>query len=330
MTASSLLDKDFRFRFGNNEFMQVLRLPPEVAAAGNPCEDIIRLQAAARRFRSGRGRRGHGARTARNDARPGRRALRAADASSGTYVEFNFKPLADGGLLGGPPRHHRAEGARGGAGGRQGGGGGRARRRRAHARDHADRARQHERRRRAHDSMGDDRAGRIRQPAHDGVPALSGRRSSIPGCIDDRGACASRSSAATSARSRTSRQRSRSWSADLRTPGGDRFERPHGERPLHRVQLQAARGRNDSRHPPRHHRAEGARGSARRRQGSRRSRARRRRAHPRGDADRARQHERRRHAVRQELPLAVHQPSACRAVGLHAGRCNAGHVRLAT
>ena len=94
-----LLDKEFRFRFGNNEFMQALRVPPEVAAAGNPCEDVIRFQAQ------------------RGDFGPvedvealvrERREMMLTPGGvrydrltvSGRHVEFNYKPLADGGLLG--------------------------------------------------------------------------------------------------------------------------------------------------------------------------------------------------------------------------------------
>src|SRR6185436_11312416 len=34
-----LLDKDFRILFDNDQFMRSLKLPPEVARPGNPCED---------------------------------------------------------------------------------------------------------------------------------------------------------------------------------------------------------------------------------------------------------------------------------------------------
>ena len=61
------------------------------------------------------------------------------------------------------------------------------------------------------------------------------------------------------------------------------------------------------------------------RQGGRRGGARRRRAHPRGDADRARQHERRRHAVRQGLPLEFSTTaSTCGASELHARHAASG------
>ena len=40
-----LLDKDFRYRFGNQQFMRSLRLVPEVTQVGLSCEEIIRFQA---------------------------------------------------------------------------------------------------------------------------------------------------------------------------------------------------------------------------------------------------------------------------------------------
>ena len=103
---------------------------------------------------------------------------------------------------------------------------------------------------------------------------------------------------------------------------------PHARRPLRRVQFPAARRRRTARVRPRRHLAEGARGSARRRQGGRRARARRRRAHARGDADRARQHERRRDAVGQELPLDVLEPLQRQHVGLQVSNADARRVRL--
>ena len=57
-------------------------------------------------------------------------------------------------------------------------------------------------------------------------------------------------------------------------PGGNRYTPAHRGRPLHRVQLQAARRRQPARRLPRHHRAEGARGGARGRQGEPPKRAR--------------------------------------------------------
>jgi signal transduction histidine kinase/FixJ family two-component response regulator/HPt (histidine-containing phosphotransfer) domain-containing protein len=94
-----LIDKDFNFRFGNNQYMEKLGLPPQVSQAGRSVEDIIRFQAA------------------RGDFGPiddvervvkERRAMMFTPGGvrydrktvSGRHVEFVYKPLTDGGLLG--------------------------------------------------------------------------------------------------------------------------------------------------------------------------------------------------------------------------------------
>ncbi len=94
-----LLDKDFRILFDNNQFMRSLKLPSEVARPGNDCEDIIRFQAARGDF----GPAPDVERVVRE-----RRAMMLTPGGvrydrktvSGRHVEFNYKPLADGGLLG--------------------------------------------------------------------------------------------------------------------------------------------------------------------------------------------------------------------------------------
>ena len=94
-----LIDKDFHFVFGNEQFRQKLKLPPDVAKAGSSVDDIIRCQAE------------------RGDFGPiddveamvkQRRAYMLTPGGirydrktvSGRHVEFVYKPLADGGLLG--------------------------------------------------------------------------------------------------------------------------------------------------------------------------------------------------------------------------------------
>ena len=94
-----LLDADFNFVFGNDQFLQKLMVPSDVAKAGNSVEDIIRYQAE------------------RGDFGPcndvgrlikERRAMMLTPGGvryerqtvSGRHLEFNYKPLDNGGLLG--------------------------------------------------------------------------------------------------------------------------------------------------------------------------------------------------------------------------------------
>jgi signal transduction histidine kinase/CheY-like chemotaxis protein/HPt (histidine-containing phosphotransfer) domain-containing protein len=94
-----LLDKDFSILFGNNQFKQSLLLPPDVAQPGNSCEEIIRFQA----------KRGDFGPTDDLDGLVHRRRTMMLTPGgvrfdrktvSGRHIEFNYKPLADGGLLG--------------------------------------------------------------------------------------------------------------------------------------------------------------------------------------------------------------------------------------
>ena len=94
-----LLDADFNFVFGNEQFMDKLKVPPSVAAAGKSVEDIIRYQAARGDF----GPTDDVERTVKE-----RRAMMLTPGGvryerktvSGRHLEFNYQPLADGGLLG--------------------------------------------------------------------------------------------------------------------------------------------------------------------------------------------------------------------------------------
>ena len=94
-----LLDADFNFVFGNEQFMDKLKVPPDVAAAGKSVEDIIRYQAARGDF----GPTDDVERTVKE-----RRAMMLTPGGvryerktvSGRHLEFNYQPLASGGLLG--------------------------------------------------------------------------------------------------------------------------------------------------------------------------------------------------------------------------------------
>src|SRR6185295_714807 len=97
-----LFDKDFRWRFVNRQLIDFQRFTPDVAFPGASGYDILRFQA----------RRGDFGPAANDDEIEARVAERAAQmrkpggnryerrTSSGRVVEFNFKPLPDGGLLG--------------------------------------------------------------------------------------------------------------------------------------------------------------------------------------------------------------------------------------
>src|SRR4029079_6782979 len=94
-----LLDRDFRIRFSNGQFMRSRKLPPAVAKEGNPCEEIIRFQAERGDFGSPddveRVVREHRAMMLTpGGVRYDRKTV------SGRHVEFNYKPLDGGGLLG--------------------------------------------------------------------------------------------------------------------------------------------------------------------------------------------------------------------------------------
>src|SRR5436190_1837951 len=94
-----LLDADFNFVFGNEQFMGKLKVPPGVAVAGKSVEDIIRYQAARGDF----GPTDDVERTVKE-----RRAMMLTPGGvryerktvSGRHIEFNYQPLAGGGLLG--------------------------------------------------------------------------------------------------------------------------------------------------------------------------------------------------------------------------------------
>lgn len=94
-----LIDKDFFFRFGNDQFKDKLRLAPGVAAPGRSVEDIIRFQAERGDFGPVDDVESVVKQRRRMMCTPGgvrydRKTV------SGRHIEFVYKPLADGGLLG--------------------------------------------------------------------------------------------------------------------------------------------------------------------------------------------------------------------------------------
>jgi PAS domain S-box-containing protein len=94
----ALIDKDFRWVFGNAQFNEFLDVPVAVTQPGGSCLDVIRYQAA----------RGDFGNDADIDTLVQSRAelmrtpggYRYERPVNGRYVEFTYKPLADGSLLG--------------------------------------------------------------------------------------------------------------------------------------------------------------------------------------------------------------------------------------
>jgi signal transduction histidine kinase len=94
-----LIDKDFNWKFGNEQFNTFLNVPAEITRPGTPCYDVIRYQAARGDF---------GPvddvekivqeRAAMMRTPGGFRYERLTQ--SGRYIEFTYKPLSDGSLLG--------------------------------------------------------------------------------------------------------------------------------------------------------------------------------------------------------------------------------------
>ena len=303
-----LLDADFNFVFGNEQFMDKLKVPPDVAVAGKSVEDIIRYQAARGDF----GPTDDVERTVKE-----RRAMMLTPGGvryerktvSGRHLEFNYQPLADGGLLG----VHRdiTEIKEREAGGRAG------------AQHHAVRAGQHERRR---DAVRFRLSLEIHQPAADRFPQAAARSGRAGHCRCWT-SCASRPGAAISARSRRPRSSRSARFEFIAKPGGCYFERRTADGRHLEFRFIPLRERRHHRGHARHHRAEGPRAGARHLQGGRRDRARRGRAHAPDHADRVRQPGRRRLAVRQGFPLGVQQSSPPRAAWLHAGQDSAGRFR---
>src|SRR5947209_7681079 len=94
-----LIDKDFNWKFGNEQFNQFLNVPPDITQAGTPCYDVIRYQAERGDFGP--------TDDIENVVRERADMMRTPGGyryerltQSGRYIEFTYKPLADGSLLG--------------------------------------------------------------------------------------------------------------------------------------------------------------------------------------------------------------------------------------
>ena len=94
-----LIDKDFRWKFGNDQFNRFLHIPVEITQPGTSVYEVLRYQAA----------RGDFGETDDVEATVRERAamMRTPDGfryerrtKSGLHIEFTHKPLADGSLLG--------------------------------------------------------------------------------------------------------------------------------------------------------------------------------------------------------------------------------------
>jgi PAS domain S-box-containing protein len=94
-----LIDRDFVWKFGNEQFNKFLHVPAEITRPGTPCYDVIRYQAL----------RGDFGPTADIEKTVQERATMMRtpggyryerQTRSGLYIEFTYKPLADGSLLG--------------------------------------------------------------------------------------------------------------------------------------------------------------------------------------------------------------------------------------
>src|ERR1044072_6390091 len=95
----ALVDKDFRWKLGNDQFSKFVHVSPEFTRPGRSCYDVIRFQAErgdfgpADNFEELVESRARGMRTpggSRYERRP----------ASGRFIEFPHKPLADGSILG--------------------------------------------------------------------------------------------------------------------------------------------------------------------------------------------------------------------------------------
>ena len=94
-----LIDKDFNWKFGNDQFNKFLHVPPEITRPGTSCYDVIRYQVLRGDF---------GPTDDIEQAVQERAAMMRTpggfrferQTKSGLYIEFTYKPLADGSLLG--------------------------------------------------------------------------------------------------------------------------------------------------------------------------------------------------------------------------------------
>jgi len=95
----ALVDKDFRWKFGNDQFSKFLHVPPEITRPGTSCYDVIRYQAERGDF---------GSTDDIEKVVQSRAILMRTPGGSryerrtpgGRFIEFTHKPLADGSILG--------------------------------------------------------------------------------------------------------------------------------------------------------------------------------------------------------------------------------------
>ncbi|HKS64201.1 MAG TPA: PAS-domain containing protein, partial [Xanthobacteraceae bacterium] len=95
----ALVDKDFRWKFGNDQFSRFLHVPPEFTQPGRSCYDVIRFQAERGDF---------GTTDNIEEIIKSRAAIMRTPGGSryerrtpsGRFIEFTHKPLADGSILG--------------------------------------------------------------------------------------------------------------------------------------------------------------------------------------------------------------------------------------
>jgi signal transduction histidine kinase/CheY-like chemotaxis protein/HPt (histidine-containing phosphotransfer) domain-containing protein len=94
-----LIDKDFNWKFGNEQFNKFLQVPSEITQPGSSCYDVLRYQA----LRGDFGPTDDIEKLVRERAdmmrTPGGFRYER-QTQSGLYIEFTHKPLADGSLLG--------------------------------------------------------------------------------------------------------------------------------------------------------------------------------------------------------------------------------------
>ena len=94
-----LIDSDFNWKLGNDQFNEFLNVPAEITQPGTSCYDVIRYQAERGDF----GETGDVETIVRERAdmmrTPGGYRYERPT-QSGRYIEFTYKPLADGSLLG--------------------------------------------------------------------------------------------------------------------------------------------------------------------------------------------------------------------------------------
>src|SRR5436309_9410087 len=90
-----LIDKDFNWKFGNDQFNKFLNVPAEITQPGTACYDVIRYQAERGDFGpTGDIEKVVQERASMMRTRGGFRYERLTQ--SGRYIEFTYKPLADG------------------------------------------------------------------------------------------------------------------------------------------------------------------------------------------------------------------------------------------